>query len=84
MAEGLAALNKADVTIAITGIAGPDGGTEEKPVGLVYMACHVCGTTHVKKFHFTGNRAKVRESSVSAALVMMRQCIMEYYGLKSI
>lgn len=83
MANGLAALNKADVTVAITGIAGPDGGTEEKPVGLVYMACQVCGTTKVQKFYFNGNRAKIRESSVSAALIMMRQCIMEYYGSKT-
>ena len=83
MANGLAAVTKADVTFSVTGIAGPDGGTAEKPVGLVYMACQVCGTTHVKEFHFTGNRAKVRESSVAAALTMMRQCIMEYYGAKT-
>ena len=83
MARGTALLTKADVTVSITGIAGPDGGTEEKPVGLVYMGCHVCGTTQVKEFHFGGNRAKIRESAVSAALTLMRQCILEYYSEKT-
>ena len=50
MARGTALLTKADVTFSITGIAGPDGGSQEKPVGLVYMGCYVCGTTQVKEF----------------------------------
>ena len=83
MARGTALLTKADVTFSITGIAGPDGGTAEKPVGLIYMGCYVCGTTHVKEFHFSGNRAKIRETAVSAALTMMRQCILEYYSQKT-
>ena len=80
MAKGTALFSKADVTVAITGIAGPDGGTEQKPVGLVYIACNVKGTITVEEFHFTGNRNKVRESSVSAALGLMRKCILEYYS----
>ena len=83
MARGTALLTKADVTFSITGIAGPDGGTAEKPVGLIYMGCYVCGTTNVKEFHFSGNRAKIRETAVSAALTMMRQCILEYYSQKT-
>lgn len=83
MARGAALLSKADVTLSITGIAGPEGGTAEKPVGLVYMGCYVCGTTRVKEFRFSGNRAKIRESAVSAALTMMRQCILEYYSEKT-
>ena len=83
MARGTALLTKADVTFSITGIAGPDGGSQEKPVGLVYMGCYVCGTTQVKEFHFNGNRAKIRETAVSAALTMMRQCILEYYSQKT-
>lgn len=78
MAKGAAMLTKADVAVAVTGIAGPDGGTEEKPVGLVYIACDVQGKVKVKKYQFSGNRSKIRESTVSAALVLMRECILEY------
>lgn len=80
MAKGAALLYKADVAAAITGIAGPDGGTPEKPVGLVYIACHVKGKTTVKKCNFSGSRNKIRESAVSAALALMRSCILEYYS----
>ncbi len=80
MAKGAAVITKADVTVSITGVAGPDGGSQQKPVGLVYIGCYVCGTTTVKKFQFSGNRTKIRQSSVSAALVLMRQCILEYFS----
>lgn len=80
MAKGTANLSKADVAVGITGIAGPDGGTDEKPVGLVYIGCSVCGTVTVKEYHFKGDRAKIRESAVAAALTMMRSCILEYYS----
>lgn len=78
MAKGAALFSKADVAVAVTGIAGPDGGTEEKPVGLVYIACYVKGTVTVKEFRFQGNRMKVREASTTAALNLMRNCILEY------
>lgn len=80
MARGAALVSKADVTVSITGIAGPDGGTEEKPVGLVYMGCCVCGRVTVKKCQFDGSRAKIRETTVSAALSLMRECILQYYS----
>jgi len=80
MARGAALASKADVTVSITGIAGPGGGTEEKPVGLVYMGCSVCGRVTVKKCQFDGSRAKIRENSVSAALSLMRECILQYYS----
>ena len=80
MAKGAALISKADVTVSVTGIAGPDGGTEEKPVGLVYIGCSVCGKVTVKEYHFSGSRAKIRESTVSAALTLMRECILEYYS----
>lgn len=78
MAVGAAALNKADVAIALTGIAGPDGGSKQKPVGLVYMGCYVKGKVTVKECHFKGNRESVRQSATSAALTLMRSCILEY------
>lgn len=80
MAKGGALFAKSDVAVGITGIAGPDGGSEEKPVGLVYIACSVCGRTNVNEYHFSGSRMKIRESSVSAALSMMRECILQYYS----
>ncbi len=80
MAKGAAAISKAEVTVSVTGIAGPDGGTDEKPVGLVYIACSVCGKVKVRKYNFKGNRAKIRETTVSSALILMRQCILEYYS----
>lgn len=80
MAKGAAASSKADVAVAITGIAGPEGGSDAKPVGLVYIACSVCGKIKVKEYNFSGNRNKIREGSVIAALTLMRQCILEHYS----
>jgi len=80
MAEGAALNTKADVAAAITGIAGPDGGTYEKPVGLVYLSCSIKGNTFVEEYQFNGNRAKVRDAAVSYALILMRKCILESFG----
>ena len=80
MVKGAALVSKADVTVSVTGIAGPDGGTEEKPVGLVYIGCSVCGKITVKEFRFSGDRAKIRDNTVSAALSLMRECILQYYS----
>ena len=80
MAEGTSLLTKADVTISVTGLAGPEGGTEEKPVGLVYIGCSVKGKTKVEEYRFGGSRAKIRESAVVAALTLLRRCVLEYYS----
>lgn len=80
MARGLAFVSKGDVAVSVTGLAGPDGGTEEKPVGLVYIACSVKGDVTVIEYHFSGNRQTIREAAVSAALTLMRGCILEYYS----
>lgn len=80
MVKGAALNAKADVAVAITGIAGPDGGTKEKPVGLVYIACSVKGNVTVKEYHFNGNRMKIREATVVSALMLMRSCILEYFS----
>ena len=84
MAKGAAKFAKADVAIAITGIAGPDGGTKEKPVGLVYIGCYVDGDVTVKECHFTGNREKVRDYAVVTSLDLARRCIMERFGEKRV
>jgi nicotinamide-nucleotide amidase len=75
MAKGACKATGADIAIATTGIAGPDGGTKEKPVGLVYIACCVKGKVHVEKHEFNGNRSRIREQSVVAALTLLRSCI---------
>ncbi|MDE7199503.1 MAG: competence/damage-inducible protein A [Lachnospiraceae bacterium] len=80
MAKTSAALARTDVSVSTTGIAGPDGGTAEKPVGLVYIGCNVCGRITVKECRFHGSREKIRESTVAAALSLMRECILQYYS----
>ena len=73
MAEGGAKAANADASLAVTGIAGPDGGTPEKPVGLVYIGCHVNGNTVVERNVFSGSRREVREQSVGAALELLKR-----------
>ena len=73
MAEGGAKAANADAALAVTGIAGPDGGTVEKPVGLVYIGCHVNGNTVIERNVFSGTRREVREQSVGAALALLKR-----------
>ncbi len=68
MAEGARAQTGADFAISITGIAGPDGGTKEKPVGLVYMAVAAPRGTASFEHRFSGTRAEIREAATAAAL----------------
>lgn len=75
MAAGAARAASADVALSTTGIAGPDGGTAEKPVGLVYIGCYCFGETIVEKHIFPGDRTSVRSSSVEAALVLAKKCL---------
>lgn len=77
MVKGALKASGADIAVAVTGIAGPGGGTKEKPVGLVYIACGRKHKITVKKFQFSGNRTKIRESSVANALIMLREVIMQ-------
>lgn len=82
MARGAAIGSDCDTAVAITGIAGPDGGTEEKPVGLVYIACYVNEKVTVKECRFGGNRQKIREAAVVAALDLLRCSISLAYSDK--
>lgn len=79
MATGGVFATDADVCVAVTGIAGPDGGTEEKPVGLVYIACYLKDQVNVEKFYFNGNREKIREQAVVQALDLLRRSIIMNY-----
>lgn len=80
MAIGVAKATGADSAIAITGIAGPGGGTEEKPVGLVYIACYLNDNVVVREYNLLGDRQKIREQSVIYALDLVRRCILEQYN----
>ena len=75
MAQGAAKASGAAVAVASTGIAGPGGGTREKPVGLVYLGCFFDGQTRVIRCQFTGDRQKIREAAVNKALELLLECI---------
>lgn len=66
-----------DVGLATTGIAGPEGGTEEKPVGLVYMGIKIKDRVYVEKRVFKGDRNKVRERTVSHTLFTLIKILNE-------
>ena len=71
MARGVADLLKADVGVGITGVAGPDGGTPDKPVGTVWIAVAVQGSVRTSHRVFPGDREAVRERASQAALLLL-------------
>lgn len=73
MALGAAKVAGADAALSVTGIAGPGGGTAEKPVGLVYIGCAVKGEVMVREYRFTGNREKNRDYAVARAITLLRE-----------
>lgn len=76
MAQGAARQADAQAALATTGIAGPDGGTPQKPAGLVYIGCYVNGVTVVEEHLFAGERAQVRSLAVEAALRVLEQALL--------
>lgn len=73
MAESVRERLRCDVGIATTGIAGPGGGSETKPVGLVYIAVATPTTTHCQRYIFSGDRsANKKESAVAAFQLLLR------------
>ena len=73
MAEGIRRVIRTDLGIGITGIAGPGGGTPEKPVGLVYIAVTGEAGTVVRENHFSGSRREVKRQTSETALEMALQ-----------
>ena len=71
MALGAAKVANANVGLSTTGIAGPGGGTKEKPVGLVYVGCAINGSVEVKECHFIGSREEVRNAAVEETLQLL-------------
>jgi len=80
MAEGARRLAEADYAISVTGIAGPSGGTPEKPVGLVYIALADAERAAAEEFRFFGSREAIRERSRVAALNQLRLRLLKQIG----
>ena len=72
MAVGVAKSLNANIGLSTTGIAGPEGGTNEKPVGLVYIGLYINGEIKVKKCNLIGSREKIRSKATSEALNLLR------------
>ena len=72
MAKGISKNLNTDIGLSTTGIAGPGGGTDEKPVGLVYIGIYINGKVKVKKCNFTGSREKIRNRANNEALNLLR------------
>jgi nicotinamide-nucleotide amidase len=84
MAAGVRKAFNADLALSTTGIAGPGGGTKEKPVGLVYIALAYPGGTLVEKRQFAGNRDSIRNMTVECALNMVRLFLLDHKSNKEV
>jgi nicotinamide-nucleotide amidase len=73
MAAGMRRAGRTDCALAVTGIAGPDGGTPAKPVGTVFVGIAVGRHARAERFHFTGDRASIKWQSAQAALDLLRR-----------
>jgi nicotinamide-nucleotide amidase len=75
MAHGARAATGAEVAVAVTGVAGPGGGTATKPVGLVYLHVSAPGLERPQELHLPGDRSQVRELAAAAALQLVRTAV---------
>lgn len=76
MVEGVLKRAPVDWALSVTGIAGPGGGSADKPVGLVWMACaRAASAPRSQAHHFAGDREAVRAQAAAAALSLLRECI---------
>jgi nicotinamide-nucleotide amidase len=76
MAKGAALASGSDIGLSVTGIAGPEGGTKEKPVGLVYIALYYNGKTYVRETNYPGGRNVIRERSTNYAFDLIKRKIL--------
>ena len=77
MAEGIRSRSRTDLGVGVTGIAGPDGGTPDKPVGTVCIAASSAAETRIRTFRFVGGREMVKFQASQAALDMVRRMLLE-------
>ena len=71
MAHGAVAHSRAQIAVAVTGVAGPTGGSRDKPVGTVWFGWNINGQPHSEVQHFDGDRAAVRAATVRHALLQL-------------
>jgi nicotinamide-nucleotide amidase len=81
MASGARAASGADLALSVTGIAGPDGGTPEKPVGTVFIALADRSSCVVKQYQFPGDRDRVRSITCFGALNLLRKHLLDFPGI---
>ena len=77
MAAGVRGRLNADVGVSVTGVAGPTGGTAEKPVGLVFIGLATPEGDEARRFVFDGDRAAVRLATSEAALGVVKEYLLE-------
>jgi nicotinamide-nucleotide amidase len=77
MARGVRWRAKTDIGLAVTGIAGPLGGTRQKPVGTIFIGLDHEGGTEIGEFHFTGSREEIKEEVSQKSLEMLRDYLVE-------
>ena len=75
MSANVREIFKTDIGVGITGIAGPGGGSAEKPVGTVYISVSNSKLTTVKKFNFSGSRREIKNQSCNAALTLLKDFV---------
>jgi PncC family amidohydrolase len=75
MAKGVRAALEADIGLSVSGIAGPDGGTEAKPVGTVWIGLSTPKLEQAEMFLFSGDRQSIKEQSAQSAIAMAIQYI---------
>jgi len=83
MARGVRRLLQTDAALAVTGIAGPSGGTPEKPVGLTYIALAAEDLERCERYFWRGDRRANKEQSAEAALAMLREYLEARQDLKA-
>jgi nicotinamide-nucleotide amidase len=80
MASGARTCLEVDAALAITGIAGPGGGSEAKPVGTVWIALDLNGTVETRLLRLWGDRDEIRRRSAQAALELLRRALLPSRG----
>ncbi len=75
MCQGVAAVSGTNIGLSTTGVAGPGGGTPEKPVGLVYTGIYINGSTHIAKLRLDGDRTSVRRRTTMLLLTQLKELL---------